>query len=466
MRNEPSSGAAAAVHDVRTGRDGEPLRRSGRGLIPGAGLMLLLLFPGPAHGRVFDFSPPDAAGKPAARGSDPGAGRGGTAAVPEGRPAPTAAAGVEAMESPDYRRFRQEGYDRLYNMDYAGARARFLEMTRLAPGHPAAYFYLATTSWLEILNSSRRLQTNLYAGKSFFSQNPDKVDPRTDRDFRQLIAAAQARAEAAVKAGPGDAAALYYLGAVHGLLASYEGTVARSFLPALRHGVKSVDMHREVLKLDPRFIDATLSIGCYDYVVGSLPFFFKILAAIGGYRGSKEKGLETLRTLAAHGRYANDDARVALLTFYSRDRRWADSLQILNDLAAKYPRNGIFKLEQAGMLIRLGRHAESGRLFNALLQDETMAGLRDQIHYQYGDALLAQHRPADALPHFQAVAALPGASSDMATLSRLKAGQTLDLLGRRAEALAEYQAVSHRANVFDSREQAEEYLKTPFRQEE
>ena len=39
----------------------------------------------------------------------------------------------------------------------------------------------------------------------------------------------------------------------------------------------------------------------------------------------------------------------------------------------------------------------------------------------------------------------------------------LDMLGRRQEALAEYRKVLERDNVCDSRDQAQAYIKNPYR---
>jgi hypothetical protein len=59
-----------------------------------------------------------------------------------------------------------------------------------------------------------------------------------------------------------------------------------------------VDHHREVLKLDPKYVDAQITIGLYEYVVGSLPLPVKILAGATGYRGSKKRGLALLEQVA------------------------------------------------------------------------------------------------------------------------------------------------------------------------
>jgi hypothetical protein len=69
-----------------------------------------------------------------------------------------------------------------------------------------------------------------------------------------------------------------------------EEAVERRHFAALRDGSDAVDHHRAVLKLDPKYIDAQVTIGLYEYAVGSLPLPVKLLAGLTGFRGSKKKG--------------------------------------------------------------------------------------------------------------------------------------------------------------------------------
>ncbi|MBI2837809.1 MAG: DUF3808 domain-containing protein [Acidobacteria bacterium] len=370
---------------------------------------------------------------------------------------------IAAWETAEYTRLRLEGFDGLYNMDYPAARDRFQRMCTLAPDHPAGHLYLATTVWLNLLNSQRRLATNLYNSTSFYAETKEKVDIAIDREFRRYVGAAVKRAEEAIKRNARDVEAIYYKGAAHGLLATYEGTVARSFISALRNGSKSVALHREVLKLDPEFADAYITIGTYDYIVGSLPFFVKILAAIGGFHGSRERGLSELKTVTERGRYASDDARVVLVTFYAREKRWTDALSLLETLSAKFPSNYLFRIEKAGVLARLGRHDRSYAIFDEVLRDPAHSNVADMVHFEYAETLAGQGRYQEALDHFRAVPKQAGAAAEIVTRAHLRAGQTLDILKRRLEAIAEYQIVLARENVFDSRDKAEDGLERPFK---
>src|SRR5688572_11119127 len=59
--------------------------------------------------------------------------------------------GASKTEGPaelvEFDRLRTEGFDAVYNIDYKTARERFLQMTRIAPDHPAGYVYLANNLW-------------------------------------------------------------------------------------------------------------------------------------------------------------------------------------------------------------------------------------------------------------------------------------------------------------------------------
>ncbi|HEX8634740.1 MAG TPA: hypothetical protein VF703_11385 [Pyrinomonadaceae bacterium] len=403
------------------------------------------------------------------------------AATANKTPAPTATTNVEADRA-RFDRTRLEGFEALYNLDYEAARARFRELARLYPDHPAGAQFLAASLWLETLNESRRLQSGLYNNESFYAKTEDKVDPQVVAQFKEWTRTAKQLAEARLKRNPRDAEALYFLGATQGLKAAFAGAVERSFVSALRSGSDAVERHRETIKLDPNYRDAELTIGMQDYIVGGLALPYKILAGMTGTRGSKRRGLATLERVAREGQWAKDDARVMLIPLYKRERRYADAAAFARELAAKYPKNYLFKLEYADALVsqaateRAGGGAaqaanterEAFAIFDALLRDratrDAAARQLDLIHFQYGEALFVAGQFERAAREFLAAAAVPKAEANQATLARLRAAQTLDLAGKRGDALAQYKLVAARPNVYDSLEEARRGLREPYRQ--
>src|SRR5713226_3452268 len=221
---------------------------------------------------------------------------------------------------------RADGFEALFNLDYERARKDFREVARLFPEHPAGPQFLAASLWIETLYETRRLQSSLYSSESFYSQNEDKAKAEVVAQFKTWTREAKKLAEARLKENPKDVEALYFLGAIAGLKASFEEAVERRHFAALRDGSEAVDRHRDVIKLDPNFHDAELTMGLYDYVLGALPLPIKVLAGITGARGSKKRGLATIERVAKEGNWARDDARTLLIVLYTRERRFTEAL--------------------------------------------------------------------------------------------------------------------------------------------
>ena len=289
---------------------------------------------------------------------------------------------------------RAEGYEALYNLDYEGARKLFRKMIELAPDHPAGAQCLASSIWLEVLNQAWELKATLYSTDAYTNGKTQANRSQTD-EFRKWIRSAKQLSQARLRKDPRDIEALYFLGAAEGLDAAYAAAVEKRFTAALRSGSSSVDHHRDVLKLDPNFHDAELTIGLLDYVVGSLPLPIKMLVGTMGVRGSKKRGLQELERVSREGHWARDAARVLLVDLYKREKRWNDGFEMARQLSEKYPRNYLFKLQMADALVseivaqRKNKTPSSVQekdvmnLFAALLRDKTLdRSAVDVINYR------------------------------------------------------------------------------------
>jgi tetratricopeptide (TPR) repeat protein len=236
-----------------------------------------------------------------------------------------------------FEELRRSGLDALYNIDYDKAQRDFKEIVKLYPNHPGGYQLLAARVWIKTLYESRRLQASLYSSESFYSTGDDKVDPKIVTEFRNYTREAKRLAEVKLKQEPKNIEALDFLANTEGLKAAFEEGVERRHFAALRDGNDAVNHHREVLKLDPKYIDAQITIGLYEYVVGSLPLPVKLLAGATGYRGSKKRGLKLLEQVAQEGTWAKDDAKSVLIVLYTREKRFAEKVKLSRELSEKFP---------------------------------------------------------------------------------------------------------------------------------
>ena len=384
-------------------------------------------------------------------------------------------------EQSRFEQLRTNGCEALFNLDYKTARADFFEIIRLFPQHPAGPQYMASALLFETLYKMRRLQTSLYSKKSFYSNSEDKADPNIVREFRTFTREAQLLAEARLKQYPKDTEALFFLGSVAALKASFEEAVERRHIAALRDGSEAVERHRQVVKLDPTYIEAELTIGMYDYVVGSLPMPVKLLAGVFGAKGSKSRGLSTIERVAKSGKSARDQARTLLVLLYMREQRYGEAAEQARQLSVKYPRNYLYRLETADALVSQATMAnradnastdadparEAFAIYEALLHDKEVAGtaacLKDLIHFKYGEALFKIGRTERAAAEFLAAAKTEGADERLATMAYLYAAKALDAGNKRAEAVAQYRLVLSRPDVYDAHNQAREGLREPYK---
>ena len=383
--------------------------------------------------------------------------------------------------TPRLEELQEKGYEALFNLDYDVARQKFKEVARLYPDDPTGPHMLATTLWLETLNQARRLQAAIYSTQSFYAETEDKADPRVLEDFRDLTRQATQLARARLQRNPRDPQALYMLGATESLQASFAATVERRFIAALRFGSSSVDMHRDMIKLNPNFHDAELTIGMYDYIVGTLPLPARMVASIAGIHGSKKRGIQTLERVAKEGQWTRDDAKVLLIAIYKKEKRFPEALALSQELRGKYPRNYLFRLETADTLVsqaaierRASKTKEAETMesealstFETMLHERSAAGAApralDLIHFRYGEAFLLMGQPQSAAGEFLAATTVGGADAGTVSRAHLRAAQSFDLAGKRSEALAEYRVVLSRPNIYDSYDQARRGQKQPYR---
>ena len=398
-----------------------------------------------------------------------------------GQAQPANSTWLTQSERAKFEQLRIAGSEALYNLDYEGARKIFKEMAAAFPNYPAGPQFLADTLLIEALYQTRRLQASLYNSDSFYSKNEDKADPKLIDQFRTYTRQARQLVEARLKQNPNDTEALYFFGAIEGLKASFEETVERRHLAALKDGNDAVDKHRQVIKLDPNYRDAEMTIGLYDYTIGALPLPTKLAVGFLGHRGSKKRGIATIERVAREGNWVKEDAKTLLIMLYKRENRFTDAVALGRELGAKYPRNYLYKLETAEALVSqaaLERKAnqsaatsaaetEAFATFETLLRDKTLrdtAGKAlDLIHFKYGEALLTAGQTEKAAREFLAAASAPGAQQGLATMALLYAARALDLSGKRNDALTQYRAVLTRPNVYDAHELAQEGLKEAYK---
>src|SRR3974390_2139053 len=196
----------------------------------------------------------------------------------------------------------REAFTHFYNLDYTGAIQRFERIRSEHPGDPQASAYLLETILFQELYRQDLLDTTFYANDGFLTgRHATRDDPEARKRILGLADEAVREADAILSRNPNDVHALFARGWVRALQTAYLAMVDRDFRGGFKLATKAKDDEERVLQIDPNYVDAKLVVGVYQYVVGALPWPFKILIGFAGITGSKSTGLAMLHEAAEHG---------------------------------------------------------------------------------------------------------------------------------------------------------------------
>src|SRR5688572_3435624 len=360
---------------------------------------------------------------------------------------PAAAAGNEQSAQ-----LRARAYQLAYNLDYDEATREMEAAVRADPADSAAERGLAVIPWLLISFARGAATVDDYLG-SISRQNVAMKQPPADlaARFNRHAARSLALAEAAVARRPSDPEALYELGAIVGLQASYVATVEGRVLGAFRSARRAYDLHEQVLALRPARRDAGLVVGTYRYIVSVMSLPIRMMAYVAGFGGGKERGLQLIEEAASGGGEASPDAKFALVLLYNRERRYADASRVLTELQRDYPRNRILWLEAGATALRAGRAADAeqqlatGRTMLASDKRERMFGEEALWMQKHGAALLALNRLPEAERELRGVLKLESRKW-VAGRAHAELGKLADLRNDRATARSHFQQAVGLAN--------------------
>src|SRR6202021_1928078 len=244
----------------------------------------------------------------------------------------------------------REAFDRFYLLDYPGAVSRFEHFHELHPGDPQATALLLNAVVFQELYREDLLDTTFYANDGLLTgKHANQEDPKARDRIFALSDEAVHEADWRIQQNPNDIDALYARGWAGALRVAYMAMVERSFVAGFKLATKAREDHEKVLQLDPNYADAKLVTGVYEYVVGALPFPFKILIGFAGITGSKSKGLAMLHDAGEHGTITSVESRTVISLFLRRESKYKEAIEVVRGLKAQYPRDFLFCLEEANL---------------------------------------------------------------------------------------------------------------------
>jgi tetratricopeptide (TPR) repeat protein len=364
-----------------------------------------------------------------------------------------------------------EGFSHFYNLEYDEAIAVFEKAIAQNPGKADLHNHLAQTLIFREMFRDGALESELVSGNnSFLRRAKLNPSPETEKRILAEIATAMSLSEAQLKAHPNDTAAMYADGIAYGLRSNYYWVVKKAWHDSLRDATAARRLHNRIAELEPKNVDARLVQGLHDYIVGSLPWSYKMLGFLVGIKGDKEKGIRTVQDVARNGRLNRVDAEIFLCALYRRENQARLAVPLVQDLIQRYPRNYLLRLELGQM------YSTSGDGTHGLQAVEEVARLKaahapgferlpwEKIYFQKGSIQFWYNDLDHSLENMQKVAAA-AADVDLNTgvLAYLRMGQIYDMKHRRAEAVEAYKKAIAYAPQAEAAQESRRYLSTPYR---
>jgi tetratricopeptide (TPR) repeat protein len=338
-----------------------------------------------------------------------------------------------------------QAFDHFYDMEYDRAIQEFRLLYQRHPDDPDSINHLLNTVLFHELYRIGALSAGEYANDSFINAAHEPADPQTCNQIKSLVQKATAIENQRLGANSKDVSALYARGVTRAEFATYTALIEHAWFSALRNAVAARHDHEKVLELDPSNVDAKLIVGTHNYVVGNLPWAVKTASSMVGLGGNKEKGLEYLHEAADGNGETSVDAKIVLVVFLRRERRFDEALQILRSLQPQYPHNVLFAMEEGNLLNAKGQPGEAAAVYRRVWQDGRN-GRYAGLHYEaaattLGDLLRSQKNYSAAAAAYEQVGDIQKPDPAIQQKAALSAGEMYDLLQKRELALKKYAAV-------------------------
>jgi hypothetical protein len=240
------------------------------------------------------------------------------------------------------------GFRQLYQLNFAGARAEFLDYQRQNPGDPLGKAAEAASYLYEEFNAK-----GIFTSRFFL--NDDKLlngasgTPAENRNAAFLRADGEARSMAhrILKSQPRNVRALLALTLADGMESDYDALLVKKQVASLGLMRQAEREANALLALDPSQDDAYVALGASDYIIGCLPSYKLAILGFGGIHGDRARGMQEMQRAADHGHYLRPFAQILLALACEREHQPQRARRLLSQLTSEFPANRRFARELA-----------------------------------------------------------------------------------------------------------------------
>jgi tetratricopeptide (TPR) repeat protein len=363
-----------------------------------------------------------------------------------------------------------KGVAHLFRVEHDEAISHYEALAREYPEHPGPHLARAMATWLKELYARQELELDQFISPGYFTRPSERpISEEMEKYIFDGFAEAQALAERHLELHPRSKDARYYLGAIEGARGAYAFTIDRSYMSALKHGKKAYQIQKAIIEEDPDYYDSYMTVGTYEYILGSLPWYIKWITTLVGLGGSQEQGFEHLVLAATKSSFVANESRVLLMVLYMREKQYEYSYQVAEQLHRLYPENFLFHLNKAQILEKSGDSKRAVEVYLEVVKAAEEKRKNYQklplgtFRYTAANRIFELGYPGPALELFEQAIRAPETPAREKVLSHLRAGEILDSMGNRERAIGHYEKVRELEDVEGSHRMAERYLDEPFK---
>lgn len=225
----------------------------------------------------------------------------------------------------------RKGMNEAYNFQFESAEKTFNQILEIAPNSPEGYYRIAQMHFWIFLGSRDEGEYKIFLKFADLAQQ--KIDAVLDKNSKDLDTK--------------------YLAANLASFRAMAQAASNQSVDAFWFSKKAVSQFEEIIKANPKYYDAYLGLGLFDYAMSFVPDFLKWAVNLTGLSSDKERGFRYIKTALRKGNTVKTEAAFHLSKIYNDYLAEYDSgYVILKDLTAKYPRNGLFAYQSAISLIK------------------------------------------------------------------------------------------------------------------
>lgn len=261
---------------------------------------------------------------------------------------PCAAAQPPAVSYANTEAALQAAYARLYDFDFKTAHEILDRQHQLDPQAPMVLAVKSAAYLFAELDRLKILELDFFTDDDKVVDRRKLIpDPVIRQKFFNTVAESDRLANARLAVKPDDPDALLALCMTTGLVTDYAALVEKRRFGSFSLAKKSHVWAKKLLELNPPVVDAYMTFGTAEYIVGSLPFFVRWFVHMDSVEGSKTKGIAELTLVVQKGKYYGPFARMLLAVIALREKRPEDAERLLAGLAREYPDNLLLRKELA-----------------------------------------------------------------------------------------------------------------------